>query len=422
MLNEADTRAKLIDPKLYASGWKEDFIRRELKITEGRILDEYGNRKEGIIPDYVLFLDGDFPIAIVEAKEESKHHAAGIQQAKRYAEMIHLPFAYSTNGHKVEEYDFITGKQRTLKSFPSPEELWERYSKWKFNKVLPKKEDKNPLFYPYKVIRNKAPRYYQMAAVRSIIEAFLRGEKRILLTMATGTGKTEVAFWVSWKLYHTEKLRRILYIADRIMLRDQAYNRFEPFEGVREIIKEGKAPKIRDIYFATYQSLYSEKGGKRLYQEYPPDFFDMVIIDECHRSGYGRWKEILDYFHQAVHFGMTATPKRKDNIDTYAYFGKPVYSYSMGQGIEDGFLAPYKVHKVYTNVDKKGGISIREVVSEGAVIEASSEEEVKEFYSVGEFEKNIVLPDRTRAMTEKLVEILKMYDPTEKTIVFCVTK
>lgn len=422
MLNEAETRAKLIDPKLHEAGWSEDLIQRELKITEGRIIDEYGNRKEGLKPDYILFLERYFPIAVVEAKEESKPHAAGMQQAKRYAEMIDVPFAYSTNGHKIEEYDFITKKQRTIDRFPSPQELWERYTPWKFNKSLPFDKDENPLLYPYKIVQNKTPRYYQIAAVKNVIEAFLNGKKRILLTMATGTGKTEVAFWIAWKLYNTKNVRRILYIADRIMLRDQAYNRFEPFGGAREIIKEGNAPKIRDIYFATYQTLYSEKDGKRLYMEYPQSFFDMVIIDECHRSGYGRWKEILDYFKDAVHFGMTATPKRDDNIDTYAYFGTPVYVYSLGQGIEDGFLAPYKIHKIYINIDKRGGISLNDVASEGAIIEAPEETEVKEFYSVGEFERVITLPDRTEAMTKKLAEILKTYGPMEKTIVFCVTK
>ena len=422
MLNEAETRAKLIDPKLYESGWSEDLIQREVKITEGRIIDEYGNRKKSVRPDYILSLGRYFPIAIVEAKGEEKHHATGIQQAKRYAKMLNVPFAYSTNGHKIEEYDFITKKQRTIDKFPSPQELWKRYSLWKFNKLLPFNKDENPLSYPYKIVRNKIPRYYQIAAVKNIIESFLNGKKRILLTMATGTGKTEVAFWVAWKLYKTEKIRRILYIADRIMLRNQAYNRFEPFGDAREIIKEGETPRIRDIYFATYQTLYSEKDGKRLYQEYPPDFFDMVIIDECHRSGYGRWKEILSHFNSAVHFGMTATPKRDDNIDTYAYFGTPVYVYSLGQGIEDGFLSPYKIHKVYMSIDKKGGISLTDVASEGAVIEAPEEVEVKKFYSVGEFEKIITLPDRTEAMTKKLAEILKIYGPTEKTIVFCVTK
>ncbi|MCD6480808.1 MAG: DEAD/DEAH box helicase family protein [Thermoplasmata archaeon] len=421
-LNETETRVKLIDPKLHESGWTEDLIKRELKITEGRIIDDYGNRKDALQPDYILFLERHFPIAVVEAKEEKKHHAAGMQQAKGYAEMLAVPFAYSTNGHKIEEYDFITKKQRTIDEFPSPQGLWKRYSQWKFKKILAFDRDANPLLYPYKIFQNKNPRYYQIAATKNIIESFLSGQKRILLTMATGTGKTYVAFQVAWKLYNTKKIRRILYVADRIILRNQAYNQFEPFGGAREVIKEGKAPKIRDIYFATYQTLYSEKNGKRLYQEYPPDFFDMVIIDECHRSGYGRWKEILDHFKDAVHFGMTATPKRDDNIDTYAYFGTPVYIYSLGQGIEDGFLAPYKIHKIYMNVDKQGGLFLNDVASEGAIIDVPEGMEVKEFYSVGEFERAIILPDRTETMTKKLAEILKIYGPTEKTIVFCVTK
>ena len=422
MLNEAETRAKLIDPKLHESGWFEELIRREVKITEGRIIDDYGNRKPALRPDYILFLERNFPIAVVEAKDESHHPSAGIQKAKMYAEMLNVPFAYSTNGHGIEEYNFITKKQTTLDRFPSPQELYKRYSLHKFNKVLTFDKDTNPFLYPYKIVQNKIPRYYQIAAVENILEAFLKGDKRILLTMATGTGKTYVAFQVAWKLYNTKKIRRVLYIADRIILRNQAYNQFEPFGGAREIIKEGKAPKIRDIYFTTYQTLYSEKDGKRLYQDYPPEFFDMVIIDECHRSGYGRWKEILEYFKSAVHFGMTATPKRDDNIDTYAYFGTPVYVYSLGQGIEDGFLAPYRIHKIYMNIDKKGGLSLNDVASDGAVINVPEGIELKDFYSIGEFERTIILPDRTEAMTKKLAEILKTYGVTEKTMVFCVTK
>ena len=211
-------------------------------------------------------------------------------------------------------------------------------------------------------------------------------------------------------------------MADRVILRDQAYNHFEPFGGAREIIKEGHTPQIRDIYFATYQTLYTEKNGKRLYQNYPSDFFDMVIIDECHRSGFGRWKEILEHFDEAIHFGMTATPKRDDNIDTYAYFGTPVYVYSLGQGIEDGFLAPYRIHKILMNIDKKGGLYLKDVASEGAVVYVPEGMETKEFYSVGEFEKIITLPDRTNQMCKKLASILRAYGPTEKTMIFCVTK
>jgi type I restriction enzyme R subunit len=231
---------------LHASGWSEELIQREVKITEGKIIDDFGNRKEGLKPDYILFLERYFPLAIVEAKDESQHHAAGMQQAKRYAEMINVPFAYSTNGHKIEEYDFITKKQTTLDSFLSPQELWRRYSLWKFNRVLSYDKDNNPLLHPYKIVQNKVPRYYQIAAVKNIIGAFLNGQKRILLTMATGTGKTYVAFQVAWKLYNTKKVRRILYIADRIILRNQAYNHFEPFGGAREIIKEGKTSQKQD--------------------------------------------------------------------------------------------------------------------------------------------------------------------------------
>jgi superfamily II DNA or RNA helicase len=265
----------------------------------------------------------------------------------------------------------------------------------------------------------KTPRYYQEAAIKKTIEAFLQGKRKLLLTMATGTGKTLVAFQIAWKLFKAGSVHKILYIADRVFLRDQAYNVFEPFGDARDIIKEGKSPKNRDIYFATYQSLFSGDEKSRLYEQYKPNFFDLIIIDEAHRSGFGMWNVIFKRFANAIQFGMTATPKRDDNIDTYAYFGEPVYSYSLGQGIEDGFLAPYKIHKIFTNIDKEGILYLRQAQDAGANIYIPAGINPKDYYTLGEFEQKISLPDRTEKICEHLSDLLRD-GPTDKTMVFCV--
>ena len=418
MLNEADTRVKLIDPMLHKAEWTEDKIIRERVITPGRILDEKGNRKKGKKPDYILVYNST-PIAVVEAKEEGKSALEGMQQAKEYAEDLNVLFAYSTNGHQIEEFSFITNKQRTIENFPSPDELWQKYVTYSLKdvKIKPKA---NPLETPYYYVPgSKKPWYFQEVAIKKVIESILKGKKRILLTMATGTGKTFVAFQVVWKLLKSGYLRRVLYLADRLFLRDQAYNEFSPFEDARAIIEEGKAPKTRDVYFSIYQSMYAGEEGNRLYQQYPPDFFDLIIIDECHRSGYGTWREILDYFGNAIHLGMTATPKRDDNIDTYAYFGDPVYSYSMGKAIEDGFLAPFQIFRVFTNIDRDG-LHIQDAIYQGAQIYVPEEADLKEIYTLEDFEREIVLPDRTARICEHLARLLRTFGPKQRTMVFCV--
>jgi len=238
-MSEADTRVKLIDPKLKESGWSEDKIRRDVYITPGKIIDETGRRQKGRKPDYILYHNPSFPIAVVEAKEKSKSALTGMEQAKEYARMLGVLFAYSTNGHEIEEFDFTTNTQRTIERFPTPEELYKRYVKFTFKEEV--KTD--PLEYPYYSISSgKEPRYYQEAAINKAIEAILKGKKRVLLTMATGTGKTYVAFQIVWKLLKSGYFQRVLYIADRIFLRDQAYNEFAPFEDARAVIEEGKTP------------------------------------------------------------------------------------------------------------------------------------------------------------------------------------
>ncbi|MEM2373656.1 MAG: DEAD/DEAH box helicase family protein, partial [Thermoproteota archaeon] len=422
MLNEADTRAKLIDPKLQRSGWTEKMIVRDKPIARGMIINDSGDRLPTRIPDYILYYpdkDG-VPLAVVEAKSEDESHLAGMQQAKEYMERLGVPFAYSTNGHMIEEYDDFRKRQVTLGEFPSPEELWRRYVE---GKELGKISEKDPLLYPYYPFPDRPLRYYQEAAVRKALEAILKNRKKVLLTMATGSGKTYVAFQIVWKLYKTGRVRRVLYLVDRIFLRRQAHDMFFPFGNAREeLVGAESIPKHRDIYFATYQTLYSEKDGKRIYEMFEPDFFDMIIIDECHRSGWKRWHDILRYFSNAIHLGLTATPKRDDNVDTYAYFGEPVYDYPMRQGIEDGYLAPCEIIRVFTNIDKSGVLNIAEVKSQGAKIEVPPGVELKEYYTVEEFEREITLPDRTKRICEHLARILESTGPKGKTAIFCVSQ
>ena len=432
MLNEADTRAKLIDPKLHDAGWEESLISREYYLTDGRIrlLGDRHIREERKRADYILRCNNSFPMAVVEAKDESRSPLDGIQRAKDYAKMIGIMFAYSTNGHGIEEFNFVTNEQRSLEHFPRPEELWSRYVNWKTDVKFPFKggepevtwvTSKNPSLHPYHYeLGGKIPHYYQEAAIREVIEAILNHRKRILLAMATGTGKTFVAFQITWKLLKSGYFKQVLYIADRNFLRDQAHNNeFAPFGDARAFIEEGKTPQNRDIFFSIYQALYSEHDGKRLYRSYPPDFFDLVIIDECHRSGFGTWHEILRYFSGAFHLGMTATPKRDDNIDTYAYFGEPVYSYSMGQGIEDGFLAPFQLYRIFTNVDQEG-LHLKDALYQGAQVYIPEEADVKDLYTLEDFEREIVLPDRTKRICEHITNLLHTFGPMQKTIIFCV--
>ena len=387
-LSEDDTRIKLFDPQLKASDWNEDNIRRHYYINKGKILIEGDKVKRGErkFADYVLFYNSAFPIAVIEAKKEFKHHADGIAQAKEYAQKLDVKFAYSTNGRGIEEFDSSTNIQKTIESFPKPEELYARLKNI-IQQNMPNFSliSNNPLAQPLYYDPQRSPHYYQLAAIKAVILAILKGQRRVLLTMATGSGKTYTAFQIVWKLVKSGYLKKVLYLTDRAeVLRDQAHEEFKGFGDARDKIMEGETPKVRDIYFATYQTLYSGDETKRIYHEYSPDFFDMVIIDECHRSGFGTWHEILKYFSKAIHFGMTATPKRDDNIDTYEYFGNPVYEYDMSQAIEDGYLANYMVQRIYTNLDKAGGISLEEARLQGAEIyypEEDPERIIKEYYN-----------------------------------------
>jgi type I restriction enzyme R subunit len=471
--NEADTRAELIDPQLKSAGWtasqvtREHFYHRDHAYTAGRIYlrgDRAGHGQPRRA-DYLLRYTDAFPIAVVEAKAEGETAEAGFEQAKGYAGDLGLAFAYATNGKEILEYDFFTHQSLALGAFPSPAELWER---WQRNTGLSQVEVegihqaratftydrfRNPLLHPYapRLVTGKEPRYFQEAAITQIIRRLMRGQRRVLLTMATGTGKTFVAFQIVWKLarsgwlnrLHPERPGRVLFLADRVVLRDQAYNTFSPFSDgssdPRFVVKDQRINLNRDLYFAIYQTLWSDDAeGVRLFSQFPTYFFDLIIIDEAHRSGFGTWREILDHFGIAIHLGMTATPKQDENVDTYAYFCSeepevavnagdpaqgtwrpPAYTYSLGQGIEDGFLATYKVHRVRTTLDKTG-LHIDEARELGADVYIPEGTELREYYHTPQFEREITLPDRTAAMVDHLAGLLRRLGPGDKTMVFCV--
>ena len=426
-LNEADTCRVLITPALQKAEWGNPIWRmaEQHYFTDGQII-LIGNghkRQNGKKADYLLRYEESFPIAVVEAKAEDLAPGAGLQQAKDYAQILGLLFAYSTNGHGIEEWDFTTNTQRSLDTYPTPDDLWRRICEFK---ALDAARPANPLLMPYCAKGGKLPRYYQEVAINQTIEAILRGQRRILINLATGTGKTVIAFQMAWKLFHAKwnvtgegRYPRILFLADRNVLRDQAYNTFEPFENERDIIAEGQAPKNRSIYFSIYQSMFSGADGRRLFQQYPRDFFDVIVIDECHRSGFGTWNAILKHFDGAVQLGMTATPKRTENIDSYKYFGDPVFVYSLGQGIDDGFLATYKVHRTVTNYTQDGLI-IEEATSQGAKLEVPPEAEPQDRYDMPEFERKITMPDHIRRLCCHMDKLMRRFGRMEKTMVFCV--
>ncbi|WP_035587050.1 EcoAI/FtnUII family type I restriction enzme subunit R [Hippea jasoniae] len=414
-LNEAETKAKLIEPKLKEVGWTEEDIEREYIIKQDRFYVR-GEEYEKIKPkkrfaDYVLKVN-NIIVSVIEAKAEDKLAEEGLAQAKEYAELLDVPIAFSTNGKEILMYDRRLPKTQNIESFLSKDELFQIYKEWK-NLI-----DKNlsPLEYPFYIAPDKKIRNYQEVAIRRVIEAILKNQKRILLTMATGTGKTFTSFQIVWKLIKSHYFSRILFLTDRIFLRDQAHDFYEPFKDARYKIKSGNFNKNRKIYFSTYQSLYADD----FYKNIPNDFFDLIIIDECHRSRYGEWGEILEYFNTAYHLGMTATPKREDNIDVYEYFGEPVFVYSMAQAIEDGYLVPYKIYKITTNIDKTG-VKIDDAEEIIYDDEINPDEDIKDFYFPSEFEREITLPDRTEIMCKKFLEILKKTkDEFAKTIIFCV--
>lgn len=426
MHNEADTCRKYILPKLIDAGWDNDphSFTEQKTFTDGRIVVAGGkvSRRPQKRADYLLRYTRDFPIAVIEAKAEYKSPEDGLQQAKDYSEILGLKFAYATNGHEIIEYDFLSGEESQVTSFPQPDELWQRLRN---GHGINDETMASRLLTPSYHLSGKSPRYYQEIAITKALQAALQGKKKILLTMATGTGKTVVAFQICWKLWNARWNRageyrrpKILYLADRSILVDDPKDKiFAPFGDARWKIENGNANKGREMYFATYQSLARDERRPGLYKEYAPDFFDLIIVDECHRgsaSDESNWREILDYFSPASQLGMTATPLCDDNRDTYAYFGNPIYQYSLKQGIEDGFLAPYRVHRVITTYDAAGWRP-----SQGDIDRYGREIPDGE-YQTRDFERIVALRARTEAIARHLTEFMRKTDRFAKTIVFCV--
>ena len=421
-ITEADTCRKYVIKRLYDAGWTDDQISEQKTFTDGRIVvvGNKATRRRQKRADYLLRYRPDFTIAVVEAKAAYKHYADGLQQAKEYAQMLGLKFAYSTNGHGIIEHDFGTGKDTVLEVFPSPQQLWERL---KLGEGISEGVEQR-LLSPFYHLIDKPPRYYQEIAVNRTVKAILEGKRQVLLTLATGTGKTLVAFQICWKLWSTRwnakgeyRRPRILYLADRNILVDDPKDKlFPPFGDARWKI-QGEAVKSREMYFATYQAIARDERRPGLFREYAPDFFDLVIVDECHRGSArdeSNWREILEYFAPAYQLGMTATPLREDNRDTYRYFGNPIYTYSLRQGIEDGFLAPYRVHRVVTTVDAAGWRPTK------GQVDRYRREIPDAEYTTKDFERMIALKARTEAIARHLTDFLKGTDRFGKTIVFCV--
>jgi type I restriction enzyme R subunit len=424
VITEADTCRKYILPKLYAAGWNDDQISEQKSFTDGRILvvGNKARRRPCKRADYLLRYARDFMLAVVEAKAAYKLPGDGLQQAKEYAGILGVKFAYSTNGHGIVEFDFTTGQERHVDSFPKPAELWQRF---RASEKIEDEEAATRLLTPANAAIGKGQRYYQEIAINRVVQSVLQGKKRILLTMATGTGKTAVAFQICWKLWNMRWNRagehrrpKILYLADRnILVDDPKDQMFTTFGDARWKIENGEVNKGREMYFAIYQAIAKDEHRPGLYKEYSKDFFDLIIVDECHRGSAkdeSNWREILSYFQPAYQLGMTATPLRKENRDTYRYFGNPIYTYSLRQGIEDGFLAPYRVHRIVTEWDAAGWRP-----SQGDLDRYGREIPDDEYQTI-DFERAVALKARTEAIARNITDFLKKTDRFAKTIVFCV--
>ncbi|PLX87897.1 MAG: restriction endonuclease subunit R [Desulfuromonas sp.] len=427
-MNEADTRAELIDPALKAAGWgvvEDSRIRREV-ITLGR-LQGAGKRSKQDIADYVLIYRGQ-KLAVIEAKRRDLPDTEGVAQAKRYAGMLQTRFTYSTNGVGIYQIDMATGKEGSVDKYPSPDDLWAmtyaEESGWRDRFADVPFEDKSGQW---------QPRYYQHNAINKALEAIVEGKDRILLTLATGTGKTAIAFQIAWKLFHSrwtlgrdgKRRPRILFLADRNILADQAYNSFSAFPEdalVRidpEIIrKKGMVPKNGSVFFTIFQTFMTGRDADGnpapSFGDYPPDFFDFIIIDECHRGGANdesNWRGIMEYFSPAVQLGLTATPKRTTNADTYNYFGEPVYIYSLKEGINDGFLTPFKVQQIATTLDDYV------YTADDRIIEGEIEE--GRLYGEDDFNRIIEIREREAYRVKVFME---MINQRQKTLVFCATQ
>jgi type I restriction enzyme R subunit len=422
-LTERDICTKFITPALTGAGWDlHTQIREEVTFTKGRIIvrGKLHTRGETKRADYILYFKPNIPIAIIEAKDNTHSVGAGMQQGLGYAETLDIPFVFSSNGDGFLEHD-RTG-QRTpvelelgLNGFPSPAELWQRYCRWK---GLETPEARTVVEQDYHSdLSDKAPRYYQLTAINRVVEAIARGQKRLLLVMATGTGKTYTAFQIIWRLWKSKTKKRILYLADRNILIDQTKtNDFKPFGQAMTKITHRMVDKSFEIYLSLYQAVTGNEEEKNIYKQFSPDFFDLIIVDECHRGSAAEdsaWREILDYFRSATQIGLTATPKETKDVSNIHYFGEPVYTYSLRQGIDDGFLAPYKVIRIDFDKDLQGWRpKAGQTDKHGELIE-------DRIYNQKDFDRTLILDERTRLVAWKITEYLENTDPYAKTIVFC---
>ena len=395
-------------------------VREEVSFTDGRIivqgkLHTRGKRKRA---DYILYYKPNIPIAIIEAKDNKHSVGSGMQQALEYADILQIPFVFTSNGDSFVFHDKTISKEQEigLDAFPSPQALWNKYLSWQ-NIEEPAAQEIVAQDY-YTDTSGKSPRYYQQIAVNRTIEAISKGQDRILLVMATGTGKTYTAFNIIWRLWKGGVKQRILFLADRNALLTQTKNGdFSPFgNDIMHIIKNRKIDKSYQIYFALYQGLTSNEEEKNAYKEFSRDFFDLVIIDECHRgsaSEASAWREVLDYFSNATQIGLTATPKETKDVSNISYFGEPVYTYSLKQGIFDGFLAPYKVVRISTTVDEGWRPTV-------GLKDRYGNEITDRIYNLRDYDRELVIDERTQLVARKITQYLKEVDRYAKTIVFCV--
>lgn len=425
-MTEEDIKLNFITPAL-SEKWK-GLITMETKITDGRI-NLRGNLVSRAQPkkaDYVLYINANNPIAIVEAKDNKHAVSAGLQQAITYAQMLDVPFAYSSNGDGFREHDFLTGAERDIKlaDFPTPDELYARYKKGANAGNGLNSEEEAIIQQPYYSSQNTyPPRYYQRIAVNRTLDAIARGQDRILLVMATGTGKTYTAFQIVYRLLKSGMKKKILYLADRNILVDQSIQQdFSPLEKVTHKINVAKDDKASitsyEVYFSLYQQLVGDDDVEHYSELFQPDFFDLVIVDECHRGSAkeeSRWRRILEYFSSATQIGMTATPKETKYISNITYFGDPIYTYSLKEGIEDGFLAPFKVINITTDI----GDGWRPYKGQCDIFGNEIEDRI---YNNSDYDYNIVIEDRIQQVASEITAYLKSTDRMAKTIVFCATE
>ena len=424
-LTEADIRTKFITPAIVgANGQKWNVmtqIREEIYFTKGRVIvrGKTVKRGEAKKADYLLYYKPGIPIAVIEAKDNNHSVGAGMQQALEYAEILDVPFAYSSNGDAFLEHDRTNAggtveREIPLDQFPSPEALWARYRVAKGYTAVQEVVITQDYFDDGS---DKAPRYYQLIAINRAVDAIARGENRILLVMATGTGKTYTAFQIIWRLWKSGTKKRILFLVDRNILADQTkINDFKPFGQAMTKITNRTVDKSFEIYLSLYQAVTGTEEEQNIYKQFTPDFFDLVIIDECHRGSAAddaAWRKILEYFSSATQIGLTATPKETKDVSNIEYFGEPIYTYSLRQGISDGFLAPYKVVRIGLDKDLEGWRPEKgKVDKHGQLIEDRE-------YNESDFDRNLILEKRTELVAAKITEFLKATDRFAKTIVFC---